>query len=203
MTKLYTVLVYGGLWAVALTAPKSDAAALIGDLFQFAGPDPWSVVVFNLMGVWPILFCAPLLWDGPGQRVPAWPFLLLSFAAGAFVLVPYLLLRCYGQPVRDSRRWLLWITHRNAAILLAFATVVLLGYAVIEGSLSEFMNRIANDGFVRTYTADFVALSLVYPVVALDDRRRLGIQGGSWIVFVPLFGAAWHMFRRFEVVRTA
>ena len=99
--KAYLAALYLALWLVAVTAPAADAAAVLPDLLAFEGPDAWSIVIFNLMGVWPVLAGAPLLADGPGQRVPAWPFVLLSFAAGAFVLIPYLLLRRWGRP-RDT-----------------------------------------------------------------------------------------------------
>ena len=200
MTRLYVAAVYLGLWAVAVTAPPADAGAVIADLLRFEGPDPWSVAVFNLMGVWPILFAAPLLWDGPGQRLAAWPFVALSFVAGAFVLGLYLLARREDQPIRPRTPWLMWMTHRNLAFLAGAMALGLLIYASTNGSISTFGARVASDGFVRTYTADFVAFSLLYPIVAFDDRRRLNLQSGSWTVLIPLLGATIHMVRRYNVL---
>ncbi len=202
MIKIYCLMVYAGLWAVVLTAPAADAGALIGPLLTFAGPDPWSVAVFNLMGVWPVLFAIPLLWDGPDQRLPAWPFVVLSFAAGAFILTPYLLLRRWGRPARSATSAgrggtvVRWLTHRWVGALAGAAAAGLLAYAAVSGSLVEFGERVLENGFVRTYTADFVAFALLYPIVAVDDRRRTGMQGAAWTTLIPLFGAALHIIRR-------
>ena len=75
-------------------------------------------------------------------------------------------------------------------------TVGLVIYGLQNGSPAEFSARLASDGFVRTYSADFAAFALLYPPVALDDRRRTGLHGGAWTVFVPLVGGVVHLWRR-------
>lgn len=193
--KLYLAAVYLALWGVVVTAPAGPSDTSVVDLFMFRGPDPWSVAVFNLMGVWPLLFAGPLLADGPGQRVPAWPFVVLSFAAGAFVLTPYLLLRRWDQPDRTSGWLVRASSHPLVAVGGALASLGLVAYAA-NGAWSTFAHRLATDPFVRIYTSDFVAFGLLFPAVAFDDRRRRGLKGGGWTVFVPLFGAALHGWRR-------
>ena len=195
MTKLYLLAVYAALWAVALTAPPADPSALLMPLLSFEGPDAWSIAVFNLMGVWPVLMAAVLLSDGPAQRLPAWPFVLLSFVAGAFILVPYLLVRRFGAAA-DTERWLARLsTHPAVAVMATAATAGLVAYAVGAQQWSVFVQRVIDNGFVRTYTADFVAFALIYPVVALDDRHRLSMPD-SVLVYVPLLGGLEHLWRR-------
>lgn len=46
--------------------------------------------LFNLMGVWPFVILVALRFDRPWWK---WPFLLASFVAGAFALLPCLVRR--------------------------------------------------------------------------------------------------------------
>ena len=74
------------------------------------GTDAWVFSIFNLLGVWPAIYGAVLLADGAGRRLPAWPFVLLSFALGGFALLPgrWTLMeperwnRIWGAPLRLS-----------------------------------------------------------------------------------------------------
>ncbi len=90
------------LWVVSLVyafgfAPPNqpDTFDLIVRLStaQIAGINPLIVALFNIMGVWPLIYSSLLLLDGRMQKVWAWPFWVASFAAGAFGLLPYLILR--------------------------------------------------------------------------------------------------------------
>ncbi|MBA3922377.1 MAG: DUF2834 domain-containing protein, partial [Nostocaceae cyanobacterium] len=60
---------------------------------QWQGINPIIVTLFNIMGVWPIIYSCLAFIDGRGQKIPAWPFATASFAVGAFALLPYLALR--------------------------------------------------------------------------------------------------------------
>ena len=60
---------------------------------QVAAENPLIVALFNLMGIWPLVYCCVLFADGRGQPVRAWPFAIGSMVLGAFVLLPYLALR--------------------------------------------------------------------------------------------------------------
>ncbi|MEL7370000.1 MAG: hypothetical protein AAFN74_13860 [Myxococcota bacterium] len=193
MIRLYVAAVYVVLWGVALTAPPTTTS--IGDLFAFRGPDEWSIAIFNLMGVWPILFAAPLWADGPMQRVPAWPFVILSFAAGAFILGPYLLLRNWTAPAKTSGKLLALGTHPVVAVFCALAIAGLFGFG-LSGSMGDYVERVVNDGFVRTYSMDFVAITLLYPVVAGHDRARLGRSPWVWWLAIPMVGAVVHLWQR-------
>ncbi|MEO0867728.1 MAG: hypothetical protein AAFY17_04610, partial [Cyanobacteria bacterium J06642_11] len=60
---------------------------------QWAELNPVVVVLFNFMGLWPVVYAVFGLSDGREQTVPAWPFVMGSFALGAFALMPYLAMR--------------------------------------------------------------------------------------------------------------
>ena len=104
-------LIFGALWlgfvgyAVLLApADQPDTADLILRLStgQWDGINPALIALFNAMGLWPVVYAALALVDGRGQRLWAWPFVVASFAVGAFALLPYLALRV---PVAWAGPW--------------------------------------------------------------------------------------------------
>jgi len=74
---------------------RVDTITLITNLStgKLEGINPLIVALFNIMGIWPMIYSCVLFSDGRGQKIPAWVFALLSFAVGAFALLPYLALR--------------------------------------------------------------------------------------------------------------
>jgi RsiW-degrading membrane proteinase PrsW (M82 family) len=51
------------------------------------------VSLFSLMGIYPALYACLLVPAGRSEnKVPAWPFVALSFLLGAFALLPYMVL---------------------------------------------------------------------------------------------------------------
>jgi hypothetical protein len=60
---------------------------------QWADLNPLLVALFNLMGIWPLIYSTILYADGHGQQLPAWPFAVGTFGIGAFSLLPYLAFR--------------------------------------------------------------------------------------------------------------
>lgn len=94
--------VFWGLWlgfvlyAFILAPPdRPDTADLILRLSTGAwdGINPAVVALFNAMGLWPMVYAAVALGESHGQPRRAWPFVVGSFAVGAFALLPYLALR--------------------------------------------------------------------------------------------------------------
>lgn len=75
--------------------PQPDTATLIINLSTGNWQDinPLIIALFNLMGIWPAIYACVLLPDGRGQNVSAFPFVIVSFAVGAFAILPYLALR--------------------------------------------------------------------------------------------------------------
>lgn len=182
----------GGLFALwvalvgyaALFAPEArpDQTAWIWRLLtgDWAGEDPWVVVVFNLLGVWPFAMAAllaPMLRRAP---VPLWPFALSSFAIGAFGLLPGLALGGETQPMA---RWQRWLFHPVLRVSLAAVVLVLVAWGVAAGQPAVFLDAFATEQLVHVMTFDFAALWITSIVVAREQGRAWG-----W-AFVPILGA--------------
>ncbi|MEO0602662.1 MAG: hypothetical protein AAF211_14565 [Myxococcota bacterium] len=177
------------LWAgvlgyAALFAPPSRPdqtewvlRLLTGD---WAGEEPWVVVIFNLLGVWPLTMAALLAPSLRRRPVPLWPFVAGSMFLGAFALVPGLALGGESPPMAPWQRALRspWFRGGLAAVALA-----LLAWAVGAGDPSAYAQAFATDQFVHVMSLDF---GLLYVTSVLVARS----QGGSWgWSLVPLFGA--------------
>ncbi|MGL5510401.1 MAG: DUF2834 domain-containing protein, partial [Microcoleaceae cyanobacterium] len=100
-------IIFGGIWlgfllyATFFAPPdQPDTLELIKNLStgNLTGINPLIISLFNLMGIWPIIYTCVLLADGRGQKIRAGIFVALSYAVGAFAILPYLALR---QPNRE------------------------------------------------------------------------------------------------------
>lgn len=114
MTDGLRKLIFGSLWlgliAYALLAAPADAPQTLEQIIQLSTGqwqqlNPLVVALFNLMGIWPLVYAMLLLPDGQAQRdqgksLRAWPFVVGSFGLGAFALLPYLALR--SPPARHG-----------------------------------------------------------------------------------------------------
>ncbi|EFJ48269.1 hypothetical protein VOLCADRAFT_60480, partial [Volvox carteri f. nagariensis] len=62
--------------------------------------NPVFVSLFSIMGIYPAIYASLLVPAGRSEnKVPAWPFVTLSFLFGAFALLPYMALwRPYRRP---------------------------------------------------------------------------------------------------------
>ncbi|KAL8478262.1 hypothetical protein ACS0TY_030238 [Phlomoides rotata] len=68
------------------------------------------VALWYIMGLWPLLYSMLLIPTSRSSKskIPVWPFVVLSFFGGAYVLIPYFVLwRPPAPPVEESelRRW--------------------------------------------------------------------------------------------------
>lgn len=189
-------------WAV-LGAPPSDGEDMARVLawFSFAD-DPLPTALFNLMGVWPLVYGAVLLRDPP-QRVPAWPFFVLSFAIGAFALLPYLAFRRWGAPARSNPGWVRRaLTGRGLALVLALAAAGLTWWGLAFGSLDAFAEHWQSSPLTTAMTVDFAVLTLGFWPVLVDDVRRHG--GPAWaaaVGAVPIVGPPLWLLARDRVER--
>lgn len=205
---------YGLLWGsfiayAAVLAPPDDPATLEVILKlssgQVAGLNPLLVALFNLMGVWPMIYGCILLADGHGRAPRAWPFLAGSFAVGAFAVLPYLGLRRSlsgdaGQSFSEGRLWVLrfWDSRWLALALLIGATA-LATYGITQGDWTDFVVQWQTSKFVHVMSLDFCALSLLFPSLVKDDVIRRGGQSSSpWtgLTYIPLFGPLVYLLCR-------
>ena len=202
-------LIFGTLWlgfvgyAFILSPPdQPDTADLILRLSTGAwdGLNPALIALFSAMGLWPMVYAAVALVDGRGQRLWAWPFVVASFAVGAFALLPYLALRAPVPWVGPADRLLRVVGSRLFGASLAVAALGLLGWGLLAGDWPALWQQWQISRFVHVTALDFCALWWLFPVLLVDDlpRRNLGDQ--RWIILavlaLPLVGAALYLALR-------
>ena len=191
-----------------LLAPPStpDTIEVIRQLStgQWDLVNPMVVVLFNLMGLWPLVYASLALSDGREQTILAWPFVVGSFGFGAFALLPYLALRAstatvpYRLPDTAllkglNSRWLGW------GVLSL--TLILMVYGVVQGDLSttwqDFCHQFSSSQFIHVMSLDFCMLTLLTPSLLWDDIVRRG-AASSWraVSLLPLLGPALYLALR-------
>ncbi|WP_421656498.1 DUF2834 domain-containing protein [Leptothermofonsia sp. ETS-13] len=191
------------IYAFFLSPPQQpDTFALIKHLStgQIAGINPLVVLIFNLLGVFPVIYSCLLFFDGQGQRIRAWPFAIASFGVGAFALLPYLAFRQPNPSFSGQKNWFLkLLDSRGLGILLALGTFGLVVYGVTQGNWVDFLEQWRTSRFVNVMSLDFCLLCLLFPALLGDDMARRGLKN-SWIFWVvslvPLLGAAFYLVLR-------
>ena len=161
------------------------------------GINPAIVSLFNLMGIWPMVYACLALVDGHGQKVPAWPFVMGSFALGAFLLMPYLALR---QPhttfLPPKSRLLAVLDSRWFGVGILATSLVLISYGLYAGDWVDFIGQWQTSRFIHVMSLDFCLLWFLIPSLLGDDMARRGLKNASvfWLVAtVPLLGVAAYL----------
>ncbi|MEO0987790.1 MAG: DUF2834 domain-containing protein [Cyanobacteria bacterium J06639_14] len=173
------------------------------DLIQRLATGDWKeinpaiVALFNLMGIWPMVYACLALVDGHEQRVPAWPFVLGSFALGAFLLMPYLVLR---QPnplfLPPKSKLLAVVDSRWLGIVLMAATLLLMGYGLYAGNWIDFWHQWQTSRFIHVMSLDFCMLAFLVPSLLGDDMARRGLKHKvifGLVTALPLVGATAYL----------
>ncbi|MGH8000660.1 MAG: DUF2834 domain-containing protein [Brasilonema sp.] len=194
-------ITFGALWlgliiyAFFFAPPNQpDTFELIKNLStaQWQGINPLVVALFNIMGIWPIIYSCLVLIDGRGQKIPAWLFASVSFAVGAFALLPYLALREPNQKFPGSKdAFLKILDSRLTGIALAIGTVILVAYGVGQGDWGNFVQQWQTSRFIHVMSLDFCLLCLLFPALLEDDIARRDINNPQlfWLIaLIPLFG---------------
>jgi hypothetical protein len=191
-------VVWAGFIAYAfLLAPpdRPDTVELIRNLSigNWDEINPIIIALFNLMGIWPIAYACMVLIDGRSQKIPAWPFALVSFGVGAFALMPYLALRQPSSAFPGSKNALLKVVDsRILGLLLTLASAILVFYGLQGGDWGDFIAQWQNSRFIHVMSLDFCLLWLLFPALLGDDMARRGIDNpvAFWVISaIPLFGA--------------
>ncbi len=179
-------------YAFVFAPPDSpETITLITNLStgKIAGINPLIVALFNIMGIWPLIYSCVLFADGRGQKIPAWLFATLSFGVGAFALVPYLALREPNPEFSGNKNiFLKVLDSRFTGILLTLGAAALVAFGLTKGDWSDFIQSL-----------DFCMLSLLFPALLADDMARRGMQNATafWAVtLVPLFGPLAYLCTR-------
>ncbi|MCT7986288.1 DUF2834 domain-containing protein [Laspinema sp. A4] len=206
MRKLGLGLIWIGLIIYAFGfAPPDDTTAtfnLIKNLVtgKWEGINPLIIALFNIMGVWPLIYSAVLFLDGKGQKVPAWPFITFSFGVGAFALLPYLALRQPNPTFSGEKNWFLKaVDSRIFGAIAALSALILLGYGITQGNWTDYFYQWQTSRFIHVMTLDFCLLCLLFPTILGDDMARRGLHSPVifWLVaLIPLLGPAFYLALR-------
>jgi hypothetical protein len=164
------------------------------------GINPLIVALFNLMGIWPMAYACLALIDGHGQKTPAWPFVIGSFGVGAFLLLPYLVLRQPHPTFSPPKSKLLaLVDSRWLGLSLLIGAVALMGYGFYAGDWSDFVAQWQTSRFIHVMSLDYCLLWLLVPSLLGDDMARRGLKNSQvfWLVSaIPVVGlTAYLTFR--------
>jgi hypothetical protein len=168
---------------------------------QWADINPLIVTLFNLMGIWPMIYACLALIDGTGQKISAWPFVTASFAVGAFALLPYLALREASPTFSGHKTTLLNVVDSPwTGRLLALGSLGLLSYGILSGDFSsnwsDFVTQWQTSRFIHVMSLDFCILCAIIAPLLADDmaKRDLHQPALFWTAaLIPLFGILYYL----------
>jgi hypothetical protein len=182
-------------YAFLLAPPNQpDTIELIKNLStgKWEGINPLIIALFNIMGIWPMIYSALMFIDGRQQKIPAWLFAAASFGVGAFALLPYLALREPNQEFSGSKDIVLkLLDSRWLGVALTLGTLVLLGFGLFKGDWGNFIEQWQTSRFIHVMSLDFCLLCLLFPALLGDDMARRGLKNSQlfWAVaLLPLIG---------------
>ncbi|RAL42797.1 unnamed protein product [Cuscuta campestris] len=166
------------------------------------------VSLWYLMGVWPLVYSMLLLPTARTQRnrIPVWPFLILSFFGGVYALLPFFILwKPPPPPVEETelRRWPLNFLESKltAGALLASGLGLIVFAGISNGDVwKEFYQYIRQSRFIHVMSIDFILLSAFAPFWVFNDMTtRKWYDKGSWLLplsAIPLLGPALYLLLR-------
>ena len=182
-------------YAFLLAPPdRPDTFELIKNLStgQWEGINPLVVSLFNIMGVWPMIYSCLLFIDGRVQKIPAWPFAALSFGVGAFALLPYLALRQPTTEFAGTKNFFLkLLDSRLTGVALTIGSAIIVAYGLVNGDWANFVQQWQTSRFIHVMSWDFCLLCLLFPALLGDDMARRGLKNSQlfWLTaLIPLFG---------------
>lgn len=168
---------------------------------QWADINPIILSLFSLIGVWLLIYSCFLFIDGQMQRIPFWPFALVSVGTGVIGLIPYLALRDANQEFSGQKStFLKLLDSRSTSVVLILFTISSLIFGLLAGDWEDFLAQFQGDRFINGMSLAFCLFCLLFPTVLGDDMARRDYFGNSqlfWIiVLVPLFGPLAYLYWR-------
>ncbi|MBD2307455.1 DUF2834 domain-containing protein [Chroococcidiopsis sp. FACHB-1243] len=164
---------------------------------KWAGINPLIVSLFNLMGVFPLIYSCLLFIDGRGQKIPAWIFATISMGVGAFALLPYLALRQPNPTFPGQKNlFLKLLDARLTGIVLSIVAIALVAYGLGKGDWADFLQQWQTSRFIHVMSLDFCLLCVLFPALLGDDMVRRGMNNSVifWLTaLIPLFGSLGYL----------
>jgi hypothetical protein len=178
--------------------PSNEEMLIIQHLlvFNFNAIDPLYFTVFSLMGIWPLVQTSLLFSDGKNKRVSVWPFLLLSFLSGAYVLSIYLILRDTQKPGKQVSKLDSILISTPWLIFLLISTLALGLFGFLFGNLANYTNAVTKYLFIRVMTIDFILFTVITPMTIYIHSINNSVKIPSKLPFlglIPILGAVFYL----------
>ncbi|MGV2965886.1 hypothetical protein [Paenibacillus sp. AGC30] len=180
-------------YALLLAPGQSPGSDLIfKELITMQSKEPWLLTVFSWLGIFPAVYACMLLRTSVkerGGRVPAWPFVILSFGLGAFALLPYYVWsssanRASGYASlhfgRQRKSGIGRVAaHKLTHVVLLLLTLGTAFYAMTQGHPDVYMEAFNQSAFVHIMTIDFVLLTLL-SMIAIYRDTKVSRRSAAW-----------------------
>ncbi|WP_411346283.1 hypothetical protein ACE3MZ_09985 [Paenibacillus sp. WLX1005] len=177
-------------------------------LLTLQSDEPSLLAMFTLLGLFPLSY-ACLLLRTDDRVVPAWPFVIGSFALGAFALLPYFIVTASGKWGERTHRIRTADSIRRSTEgaathwILLILTVFVMGYGLLGGHGAAYHQAFDTSAFVHTMTIDFVILTIVSVyAIHVDERMQRQPAGLAWIGLIPIVGLLLYVWRTREPVQS-
>ena len=173
---------------------------LINDLifFQYTKLEPLLIIVFYLMGIWLAVQVTLLYGDGKEIRIPDWPFLLLSFFTGAYVLSVYILLRESKKAKKYQNRLTQLFDSTSWGICLVILTITLFIMGILLGDPQMYIELFQKYLFVRVITIDFLLFTMITPITIYIHSVNNSIEVSPFVLvlgMIPILGALYYILK--------
>lgn len=187
MVRIAMFVVWTGLLVYSfLLAPgaKGGADQTMIELLTLQEQEPTLMAVFSLMGVWPAVF-ACLLLRNDRASIPAWPFVLASFALGGFALLPYFIFSSLSSS-RTNRtpRMIRHIVASKITYAVLAILSLLLFVQASQGNFAVYLEVFRSSQFVHTMTIDFALLPFL-AVYAIYREQKNNAAVKSFRIYTP------------------
>jgi len=163
------------------------------ELISMQSDESSLMMMFSLLGIWPIVFGALLLRQDTNV-IPAWPFVLGSFALGAFALLPYFFLK--KEQTINRNRTLSWLQRflksRLFYIVITILTVAIVFEGVWNGNFRLYLEAFMSSHFVHVMTIDFIVLTFLSVWAIFEETNSIP---RSLLGLIPIFGSLYHLFK--------
>ncbi|XP_047333802.1 uncharacterized protein LOC124937562 [Impatiens glandulifera] len=225
-TSILLFLLWGGIMYYVFNlapnqTPSMDKYFLM-KLLNLKGDDGFVmnkvlVSLWYMMGLWSVTYSMLLLPTGRSSKgkaasIPIWPFLVLSFFGGAYVLIPYFVIWSPPAPkVKEDevKRWPLNVTESKitAGITLGagLGLVIYAGLANGDG-WKEFYQYFRQSKLVHATSMDFALQAVFAPFWVYNDMTaRKSLDKGKWLLLlspVPLLGPLIYLLFRAPITST-
>ncbi|WOK95236.1 hypothetical protein Cni_G03943 [Canna indica] len=166
------------------------------------------VALWYIMGLWPVVYGMLLIPTGRSSRrkIPLWPFLSVSFFAGAYALIPYFIIWKPPPPAvgeDEISRWPLnLLESKITAVITVAAGLGLIIYAgFANGEVwKEFYQYFRESKFIHIMSLDFLLFTTFSPFWVYNDMTaRRWINKGFWLLpltLIPFVGPALYLLLR-------